>query len=144
VVEGGVLTQTGTPEEIRLAPKTAYAADLAGSNLYEGIAEAGDVDVGGHLLHIADQSMAGPVLVTIRPAAVTVHRTRPEGSPRNAWVTAVEALEPLGERVRIRTGGPLALTVEITRAATDELDLAAGAGIWVSIKATEIGVEVSG
>jgi molybdate transport system ATP-binding protein len=141
IIEGGSSTQSGTAQEIRLRPRTRYAADLAGANLVSGIAGDGVVEVDGHPLHIADQAMSGPVLATIRPTAITVHRLRPEGSPRNAWPTTIELIEHLGERTRVRTGGPLPLTAEITDSAARELALEPGSPVWISIKATEIGVE---
>jgi molybdate transport system ATP-binding protein len=141
VIEHGVVTQAGSADDIRLRPRTSYAADLAGSNLLRGIAAGGQVKTGTHLLHIADTSIEGEVLVTIRPAAISLHRHKPEGSPRNIWSTSVDLIEHLGERVRLRTGPPLPLTVEITREATSALGLSEGARVWVAIKATEIGVE---
>jgi molybdate transport system ATP-binding protein len=141
VIEDGSLTQSGTPDEIRLRPRTPYAADLAGSNLLFGHATDGVVLIGAHQLHIPEHDTVGDVLLTIRPSAVSVHRSQPEGSPRNTWETRVELLERLGERTRIRTGGPLSLTVEITSEATSDLGLREGDPIWVAVKATEIGVE---
>lgn len=141
VIEGGVISQSGTADEIRLRPKTKYAADLAGSNLIPGLAEDGHVDVGKFSLSIADHEVSGPVLLTIHPTAVSLHRTKPEGSQRNIWRTSVEVVERLGDRVRLRTGGPVPLTVEVTREAMDVLSLRPGVEIWVAVKATEIGVE---
>lgn len=142
VLENGRITQVGTPDDIRLRPVTPYAADLGGANLLSGRASRGVVDmVGGGVLQVADNTVAGPVLVTIRPTAVSVHRDRPKGSQRNIWRTTVERLEHLGDRVRLRTASPLPVTVEITRAATEELDLAIDTEVWVAVKATEIGVQ---
>jgi molybdopterin-binding protein len=53
-------------------------------------------------------------------------------------------LERIGDRVRIRTGAPLPLTAEITAASAGALQLRQGSPIWLSVKATEIGVEVTG
>lgn len=139
VIENGSVTQAGTADEIRLRPATRYVADLAGSNLLEGVANAGLVDIDGHLIRTAED-LSGPVLLTIQPAAISIHQARPEGSQRNVWATEVERIERLGSRVRLRTGPPLALTVEITESARAELDLVAGQRVWVAIKATEIGV----
>jgi molybdate transport system ATP-binding protein len=50
-------------------------------------------------------------------------------------------VERLGGRVRLRTEGPLQLTVELTAAATDELGLDPGKEIWLAVKATEIGLQ---
>lgn len=141
VIEQGRITQAGTADDIRLRPRTAYVADLAGSNLFRGVAQGGVIETGGHLLHIADHSVSGPVLATIRPAAITVHLREPEGSPRNSWKTSIDLIEHLGDRVRLRTDAPLPLTAEITELATRALELTEGARVWVSIKATEIGVE---
>jgi len=141
VIESGKVTQSGTADDIRLRPLTAYVADLAGANFFRGSAREGAVDVGGHWLSVADEGLEGPVLVTIPPTAVAVHTVRPSGSPRNSWVTTVAIVERLGPRVRLRTDEPLPLTVELTAAATDELELRPGKTIWVAVKATEIGLQ---
>jgi molybdate transport system ATP-binding protein len=141
VIEEGSITQSGRADDIRLRPRSRYAADLAGSNLVRGEARNGSVDTGSFVLHIADTVISGPVLATIRPSSVSVHRREPEGSPRNTWKTSVERIEHLGERVRLGTGAPLRLAVEITEEASRRLELAPGDGVWISVKATEIGVE---
>lgn len=140
VIENGTVTQSGSPDDIRLRPRTPYAADLAGSNLFLGVAVGGRVAVDDHHLHIAED-VEGEVLATIRPNAISVHRRQPEGSPRNSWVTKIDLIERLGERVRLRTGPPLPLTVEITVDATEALGLSEGDEVWVAIKATDIGIE---
>ncbi len=141
VIENGAVTQTGTPDDIRLRPRTPYAADLAGSNLLEGVAKSGNVDAGGHFLRVPEDSPEGAVLLVIQPAAISVHARQPEGSPRNAWRTIVDQFERLGSRIRLRTGAPLPLTVEVTASAAEELGLSVGTLVWISIKATEIGVQ---
>ncbi|MEJ2204123.1 MAG: ABC transporter ATP-binding protein [Gemmatimonadota bacterium] len=141
ILEDGKVTQTGTGDEIRLRPRTRYAADLGGTNLIRGTARDGEVDTGTHVLHIADREIEGAVLVTLRPAAISVHRARPEGSFRNSWPTTVTRVERLGHRVRLLTGAPLPVTVEVTEEARAELGLAPGSEAWVALKATEIGVQ---
>jgi molybdate transport system ATP-binding protein len=141
IIEEGGITQSGNADEIRLHPRTRYAADLAGSNLFAGVSSGGTVDVRGHSIQIAGEIPDGPVLLTIHPHAVSVHMRRPDGSPRNAWSTSVDRVEQLGARVRLRTGPPLPVTAELTEAARAELGLEAGSRVWVAIKATEIGVQ---
>lgn len=141
IIEDGAITQEGTADDIRLRPRTPYAADLAGSNLITGVATSGLVDTGSHTVRIAEDRVEGRVLLTIHPNAVSIHAYRPEGSPRNTWSTTVERLEPLGPRVRLRTGSPLPLTVELTETARAEMALTVGSEVWVAVKATEIGVE---
>jgi len=141
VIEGGRITQVGSPDDIRLRPRTPYIADLAGSNLLVGTAEAGTVTVGAGRLAIADTRISGPVLATIHPRAVVVSVVEPVGSSRNAWSTTIDRIEHYGDRVRIQTGEPIVITAEITPAALDELGIGEGSVVWVSIKATEISVE---
>jgi molybdate transport system ATP-binding protein len=100
--------------------------------------------VGVFSLSIADHDVTGPVLLNIHPNAVSVHRGKPEGSQRNTWRTSIEVVESLGDRVRLLTGVPLPLTVEVTREAMQALSLWPGVAIWLAIKATEIGVEEEG
>jgi molybdate transport system ATP-binding protein len=143
IVEDGRITQSGSANEIRLRPRSSYAADLAGSNLLSGVASDRTVDVGGHAIQIADRDIDGPVLLTIRPAAISVHLRQPESSARNAWQTTVELVEDLGDRTRLMTGAPVILTAEVTTESASNLGLVAGSSVWVSIKATDIGVSPS-
>lgn len=143
IMESGAITQNGSVDEIRLRPRTPYAASVSGVNLVRGEAAGGLVEIdGGHALHIADHGIEGSVLAVIRPTAVSVHLGRPEGSPRNSWPTRVEEVEHLGDVVRLMTDVPLPLTVEVTGEAVAALGIDRGSSIWVSIKATEIAVEV--
>ncbi len=141
VVEEGSIVQMGTAEDVRLRPRTAYVADLVGVNLWTGHAADGAVEIGGYRLSVADRTIRGPVVVTVHPRAVSVHLLRPEGSPRNTWMTTVERIESYGDRVRLRVGPPLGLTVEVTPAAVADLGIRPGTQVWLSIKATEVGVQ---
>jgi molybdate transport system ATP-binding protein len=144
VIEFGAVTQSGTPSGIRLRPSSAYVAELAGSNLIHGVARDGRVDAGPHVLRIADHGVIGPVLATIRASAIGIHNTEPQGSSRNTWKTDISLIEHLGERVRLGLGDPLPLTAEITEEAAAALDLDQGSPVWISIKATEIGIQAEG
>lgn len=141
ILENGTITQTGTADEIQLRPRTKYVADVAGSNLVAGTARAGIVSASSRQLHVVDDEVTGPVLVTIHPTAISVHSHQPDGSPRNSWPTTVERVERLGVRVRLRTSPPLPLTIEITEDARADLALEPGSPIWVAFKATEVGVQ---
>jgi molybdate transport system ATP-binding protein len=141
IIELGAITQSGSADEIRLSPRTRYAADLAGSNLIAGAARGGMVETGSQSLQIVDDTVEGPVMVTIHPTAISLYSREPEGSPRNCWPTTVDRVERLGGRVRLRTGAPLPLTVEVTEAARADLGLEPGVAVWVAFKATEVGVQ---
>lgn len=141
VIENGAITQVGTPDDIRLRPRTSYIADLAGSNLVLGTASAGIVTTGTQELHIADTHVTGPVLAAIHPRAIIIDRHQPDGSPRNTWEATITRIEHYGDRVRLQTGDPLPLTAEITPDALSDLEIVEGSVVWISIKATEISVE---
>jgi molybdate transport system ATP-binding protein len=139
VIEAGQVVQTGTLAELTEHPRSRYVADLVGVNLLPGRAHDGGVDVGGHVLTVAEP-VNGDVLVTIPPRTVTLSRHRPEGTARNVWPGTVDHVESLGDRVRVRVRGPLAIVAEVTPAAVVDLSIAEGTDVWVAIKATEIDV----
>lgn len=142
VIEDGRVVQSGSPESIRRHPSTPYVASLTGVNLLRGRANRGVVTLEDtdQVLHVADTELIGEVHVTIAPSAIALYARRPEGSPRNVWASEVVALERLGHLVRVTTGQPLPLAVDITPAAVSALGLGPGTAVWVSVKATELGV----
>ena len=140
ILEGGRVVQTGSAAEVTQRPRSRYVADLVGVNLFRGVATAGHVAlVGGAVVQSAD-GVEGEVFATIHPRAVALHRTRPEGSPRNVWRGRASALDFQGDRVRVGVEGEMSIVAEVTPAAVHDLDLAEGGEVWVSVKATEIGV----
>ena len=105
LMEDGRVTQRGDPADIRLRPRTKYAADLAGSNFLLGEAQDGSVETAGFTVQIADRSLVGKVVVTIHPRAVSLHLDRPEGSARNVWATKVTVVEDHGIAVDAEVAG---------------------------------------
>jgi molybdate transport system ATP-binding protein len=140
VLEGGRIVQSGRPAEVARRPRTDYVARLLGLNLYRGTARGTTVTLADGQLTLAEPA-AGEVHVALRPSAVALHRTRPErASPRNVWAGRVAGVEAVGDRVRVAVGGRPDVLADVTTDAVAELDLAAGAEIWVSVKATELSV----
>jgi molybdate transport system ATP-binding protein len=138
VVEQGQVVQAGTPAEVARAPRTGYVARLVGLNLYRGTARGGRAELAdGGVLHAAG-APDGPVLLTFPPSAVSLHRSRPEGSPRNAWPVTVAGVEQHGSTVRVALDARPAALADVTPAAVAELDLVPGQRVWASVKATEI------
>jgi molybdate transport system ATP-binding protein len=143
VVEQGRVVQTGPPAQVARAPRTAYVAGLVGLNLYRGQARDGRValDGGGELQSAGAPD--GPVLLTFAPSAVSLHRTRPEGSARNAWAGRVSGVEHHGASVRVAVDARPAVLADVTTAAVAELDLVPGQEVWASVKATEVHADAS-
>jgi molybdate transport system ATP-binding protein len=140
VIEAGRLVQTGTPAEVTERPRSQYVADLVGINLIRGRAERGAIRITNGRTIAAAAAESGDVLATIHPRAVALHRDRPQGSPRNVWPARIAALERLGERVRVRLQDHVPIVAEITSSAVTELALAEGREVWLSFKATDVGV----
>jgi molybdate transport system ATP-binding protein len=138
VLEQGSVTDAGVLADLVAHPRTAWAAELAGTNLLPGHAHGVHIEVGQGTLTVAEAPGDGPVLVALRPASVALHRSRPEGSPRNVWEATVVAVEGFGERVRVQLDGTVPLVAEVTTAAVAELGLVPGERLWTSVKATEV------
>jgi molybdate transport system ATP-binding protein len=140
VLENGRITQTGTPAEVSAQPRSRYAAELVGVNLFRGRAAGHTIRLAaGATLVVADHH-DGEVFAAVHPHAVAVHRHPPEGSPRNVLAGTAETLEAAGDRVRVQMAGTVPIVAEVTPAAAGELRLADGGPVWASIKATEITV----
>ncbi len=144
IVEQGHVVQDGTFVDIAAHPRSAYVADLAGVNLLTGSMMGGVFAVdGGAMLVVAADDVDGAAIAVIRPQAVSLHVTRPDGSPRNTWRAAVIDVDHRGERVRVRLQGPIQLTAEITAAAAQALGIKVGLELWAAVKATEIAVTLN-
>ncbi len=149
VLEGGNITQAGTPAELRQDPRSPYVADLVGLNLYAGRLEP--LEEGAGLLRTGDGTLvvawpAGEprtqfdgVTATLRPADVVLHTTRPEGgSARNLLHGPIAALSIEGERARVRIASAPPVVAEITLGSVARLGLHEGAPVWASCKAVEL------
>jgi molybdate transport system ATP-binding protein len=140
VLENGRITQEGTLKEVTARPRSPWVAQLVGLNLYRGVAAGNLMSLpGGHQLQVVAR-VHGPAFALVHPRGVSLHRHRPEGSPRNVWQGEVGGIDFAGDRVRVQVGGPVLVVAEVTPQAATELRLADGGPIWVTIKATEVDV----
>ncbi len=147
VIEEGRVTQMGSPEDIRAAPRTSYAAELVGTNLFAGRLEP--LEAGAGRLVTADgevivawpadaESPTEAVLGLLRPADVSLHVERPQGSARNVVLGRVAGISVEGERARVRVASAPAVVAEVTLGSLERLGLTEGAHVWASFKAVEV------
>ncbi|WP_218125939.1 ABC transporter ATP-binding protein [Sinosporangium album] len=136
VIEAGSVVQSGTAAEVARRPRTDYVARLVGLNLYRGEASGHAVQVGDIVFNVSEH-LAGPVFVAFPPTAVSLFRSRPDGTPRNLWEARIDGIERHGDNARVHLDGPIPASADITQAALAELDLQPGRRIWASVKATE-------
>jgi molybdate transport system ATP-binding protein len=140
VLEGGRVTQTGTPDQVSAQPRSRYVAELVGVNLFRGRATGAVVELDGGAVLVAAGDHRGEVFAAVHPHAVALHRRAPEGTPRNVWAGTAGTLDILGDRVRVRVTGTVPIVAEVTPAAASELRLADGGPVWATMKATEVTV----
>ncbi|MFI8198214.1 ABC transporter permease [Streptomyces sp. NPDC085942] len=141
VLEDGRVLQDEPPAEVTRHPRSPWVARMLGRNAWPGTTTAeGLAPAGGGRLVVAEPLPAGaPALAVIGPEAVSVHRERPTGSPRNVWPGTVREITSGGSRLRLLITSPEApdLVAEITPESAAELDLVDGSTVWTSVKATE-------
>jgi molybdate transport system ATP-binding protein len=148
VLENGRVTQSGTVDDIRAAPRTAYAAELVGINLFSGRLEPiGDGaatlrTAGGSVIVPCPQDLAGPlddVIGLLKPADVALYREQPSpGSARNVFRGTVRSIASDGERARVRIDASPPLVADVTPGSVKRLGLEEGTDVWASFKAVEI------
>jgi molybdate transport system ATP-binding protein len=142
VLEAGRVTQAGTPAAVTAHPRSRYVAELVGINLLQGRARGDVVELPGGVTLVAPSALdaAGEVFAVIQPAAIALHRTHPDGSPRNVWPGTAEIVDVTGDLVRVRVSGPVPLVAEVTADAVAALALEQGGEVWAAVKATEVHV----
>ncbi|MEV7419244.1 ABC transporter permease [Streptomyces sp. NPDC089919] len=142
VLDGGEALQDAPPAEVARHPKSPWVARMLGRNAWPGQVARGGLDLaGGGRLVLADEAAEGArALAVIAPEAVSLHREKPAGSPRNVWSGQVAEITAVGSRLRVLVTSDQSpdLVAEITPAAAADLALTEGTPVWTSVKATEV------
>ncbi|MGW4504032.1 ABC transporter permease [Streptomyces sp. NPDC004436] len=142
VLADGLALQDAPPAEVSRHPRSPWVARMLGRNAWPGTASADGLALaeGGRLVVAEALPEGAPALAIIAPEAVSVHRERPGGSPRNVWPGTVREITAVGSRLRVlvSSAGAPDLVAEITPEASAELGLADGTDVWTSVKATEV------
>ncbi|WP_030323802.1 ABC transporter permease [Streptomyces flavochromogenes] len=141
VLDEGRALQDAAPVEVTRHPRSPWVARMLGRNAWPGTAtpEGLALDGGGNLVATDPPPPGTPALAIVAPEAVSVHREKPAGSPRNVWPGTVREITASGSRLRILITSDRApdLVAEITPQSATELGLADGVSVWTSVKATE-------
>ena len=148
VLEDGRVTQIGSPDEIRTAPRSRYAADFVGVNAFHGRLErlkdgAGRLATGGGAEVVVpwpEHFPGGNVIALLRPGDVTLSLEVPRGSARNVFDGPVTWVAIEGERARVRLASVPPLVAEVTLGSVERLGLREGVRVWASFKAMEVRV----
>ncbi|MFF3316155.1 ABC transporter permease [Streptomyces sp. NPDC003035] len=144
VLEDGRAIQDDAPAEVTRHPRSPWVARMLGRNAWPGTATADGLALadGGALVAAEPLPPGTDALAIIAPEAVSVHREKPGGSPRNVWPGTVREITASGSRLRVLITSERvpSLVAEITPQAAAELGLADGVSVWAGVKATEVTV----
>ncbi|MEU9414751.1 ABC transporter permease [Streptomyces sp. NPDC048272] len=142
VLSDGHTLQDAPPAEVARHPRSPWVARMLGRNAWPGTTTAHGLALagGGRLVVPELQPEGASALAIIAPEAVSLHRDRPSGSARNVWPGTVREITATGSRLRVLVASVEVpdLVAEITPEAAAELGIVDGAGVWCSVKATEI------
>jgi molybdate transport system ATP-binding protein len=151
VLEGGRVAQAGSREELLRRPRSAFVAELIGTNLFigrpvpNGPMRAPTIRTPEGEFAVDETAAPGGVFLTVSPREITLHPQLPETSAQNVFLGTVREVipePPAGDRVRVVLDARPPLVVEVTRDAASSLGLREGLRIHAAFKAT--GVQVYG
>ncbi|MEO6473083.1 MAG: ATP-binding cassette domain-containing protein [Aeromicrobium sp.] len=141
VIEDGSVVEDGPTKEVLGRPRSPFAARIAGLNLVAGAAGTNSVRSPSGMtvegIPTEEISDGEAAVAVFSPSAVAVHLTPPGGSPRNVIPAAITEIEPMGDRMRIRTSD---LNADITATSVAALDLAPGSEVLLVVKASEVSI----
>ena len=149
VVESGRIVESGPAATVLAAPRSHFAARIAGINLICGtLQDDGTLRTEwGARWHGTPAEEAPPqpgqrAIAVFAPATVAVYREPPHGSPRNTVEVTVAVVDRGGPSIRVRADeqpdGAPGLAADVTVEAAAELRLAPGEGVYFSVKAQEV------
>lgn len=144
VVESGRIVERGTTTEVLTAPRSSFAARIAGVNLLPGHVDGSGsirtpwgLEVFGHG-EVAD----GSAVAVFSPASVAVYSEPPHGSPRNVLPVTLAEIDVHGATVRLRGSdnpdGSPGVAADVTPTAARELDLEPGKQVYFVVKSHEV------
>ncbi len=145
VLERGRVTQSGTRDDLLRHPRSAYVAELVGTNLLYGTSRRGagttEIRTGTGANTVGPDAAEGEVFATVSPHDITLYLERPEASAQNLLTGPILELTPEppgGERVRVALGTSPPLVAEVTREAVGALGLREGMVVHAGFKATGV------
>jgi molybdate transport system ATP-binding protein len=149
VLDTGRVTQAGSRQELLKYPRSAFVAELIGTNLFVGrphssVAEpppGPTIRTAEGLVTITETSSLGTVYLTVNPREITLSRDRPHSSAQNVFEGEVREIipeAPAGDRVRVVLNTRPVLVAEVTREGLAGLSLTEGTRAYAAFKATGV------
>ena len=127
VMQSGQIAQVGSPQALYESPATAYVADFIGAaNLLPvQYIKQGEVQCGEHRLVVnTDATNAMPVLLVLRPEALTLHRAVANSTAGQTLPVRIRSRQYLGSKTtyRVALDETTLLTVDVSDSAPFDID----------------------
>jgi molybdopterin-binding protein len=144
VLEGGAISQVGTPEEVFHHPRSQFVARFAGiRNFFRG--ELTTLPSGGTRFrtgpvefHVTTAEAAGSGYVIFARKDVTLSNEPQRGSARNVFRGTIVEVEPVPHGIEVTVDIGVPIYAVITRESLAEMGLKTGGGVSVGFKSTAI------
>ena len=147
VLHQGQVAEHGSVTEVLAAPRSPFAATLAGVNLITGTGleegrvrtPLGDWQVSHDGAGAPGQPQVRPgqaMVLRVRPSAVVLGRERPQGA--NVARTTVRWVEPADGGVRLRLAGPPELVADVPATQVHPAWLTPGAEVWLQVDPQDV------
>ncbi|MHC4886962.1 MAG: ABC transporter ATP-binding protein [Planctomycetota bacterium] len=147
VLEGGRLSQVGTPEEVFHRPRSRFVANFVGvRNFFHGVVVESDqgprFDGGEIQLALPEAEVGTRGHVVFDGEDVTLSCNRPEGSAQNIFAGRIVDCEPVPAGIEVTVQAEAFEGVRfyaiITQASKERMGLNNGTPVWVSFKSTAL------
>jgi molybdate transport system ATP-binding protein len=145
VIDDGRVVEYGSARGVLTAPRSDFAARIAGINLVPGtVVEPGIMRTSWEtgISGVGDVPVGAAAIALFRPSAVAVHVDVPHGSPRNVIPVTIAEVDMHGTAVRVRgvdqPDGGTGLAADITAAAAADLNLEPGMAVYFVVKTQEV------
>jgi molybdopterin-binding protein len=147
VLADGRIAQSGTPEQVFRYPNSAFVARFVGTgNVLAGVVERAGTGAEAFAARFVSKPLVlevvadreGPMHAVIRPEDIVLSRIELPGSARNRLAASIVRLERLGPVTLVHLDAGRPLLASVTTASAEEMGLARGGAVTVTIKATAI------
>ncbi|MGB9936116.1 MAG: ABC transporter ATP-binding protein [Methanobacterium sp.] len=145
ILNNGIISQKGSPEEIFTKPNDKFVADFIGiPNLMTGKVETDhngliSINTGSIKIYTLTEK-EGKVNFSVRPDEITVSKEEVLTSARNTIRGKVKKINDTGYLIKLLVDTGELFTVFITRESLEELNISLGTSVWLNFKASAVHV----
>jgi len=142
VIGGGIIRQTGTPDEIFRRPDSEFVARFTmAENIFSGTARKnGDgttiFSIEG-IKFVASADMEGPCYAAVRPENIIISDTAP-ADEAHVYPGAITRIVNKGSIINVSVELPLTMTCLLTRHSFDKMNLSVGQRVYLTVSPASV------